>query len=166
MEPNCWQIELYCTKCGWRSTHDAAGVAEWLRGSGRLRCHSEATPDELRELALALAPKSECPNCGGVGLIAKPVDDEADWPQARRCDACGKPIAAERLEVFPDATLCAPCQQGEERGEQDATGEFCPKCGWPMVVKPSRGAGIRRYLLVCSKSPPCRGTGRGEEGRR
>ncbi|HEV3025180.1 MAG TPA: TraR/DksA C4-type zinc finger protein, partial [Pirellulales bacterium] len=121
-----------------------------------LRSHSEATPDELRELVFALAPKSACPNCEAVGLTAKPVDDEADWPQARRCEACGKPIAAERLEVFPDAKLCASCQQGDERGEQAATGEFCPKCGWPLVVKPSRGAGIHRFQLVCSKSPPCR----------
>jgi len=134
-----------------------AGVAQWLRASGRLRSHSEATPDELRELALVLAPQQSCPHCAAVGLTARPADDdEADWPAARRCEECGSLIPAERLEVFPNASLCAACQAGEERGEQTATGEFCAKCGSPLVVKLSRGAGIQRYKLACSNNPPCR----------
>jgi Zn finger protein HypA/HybF involved in hydrogenase expression len=151
-----WRIELRCAACAWRSTYDAAGVAQWLRAIGRLRSHSGATSDELRELAFALAPQVACPKCGATGLTVQGVDDEANWPEARRCEACGKPIAAERLDVFPNAMLCADCQRGEERGAPSVTGEFCPKCGWPLVVKPSRGAGVHRYQLVCSRNPPCR----------
>jgi len=31
------------------------------------------------------------------------------------CEACTKPIPAERLEVFPDATTCVACKQKAER---------------------------------------------------
>jgi DnaK suppressor protein len=31
------------------------------------------------------------------------------------CDACGKPIGDERLEVAPFATLCIDCKRREER---------------------------------------------------
>ena len=30
------------------------------------------------------------------------------------CDDCGFPIAPERLDVAPFATLCVPCKQAEE----------------------------------------------------
>jgi len=157
MERDGRRMELCCSACAWRVSHDTVGIAQWLRASGRLRSHSEAMPDELRELALALAPRQPCPHCGVVGLAVRPTDDdEADWPDARRCEECGSLIPAERLEVFPGASLCAACQAGEERGEPAATGEFCAKCGSPLVVRLSRGAGIRRYTLVCSNNPPCR----------
>lgn len=31
------------------------------------------------------------------------------------CDVCGKPIAPERLEAMPQATLCIGCQSKSER---------------------------------------------------
>lgn len=31
------------------------------------------------------------------------------------CDSCGKPIAAERLEANPHATLCIACQSKSEK---------------------------------------------------
>ncbi len=32
-----------------------------------------------------------------------------------RCEKCGKPIGAARLEVAPFATLCVDCKRAEER---------------------------------------------------
>jgi DnaK suppressor protein len=31
------------------------------------------------------------------------------------CEACGQPIDPERLEIFPQATLCVPCKSKRER---------------------------------------------------
>ncbi|HVO26866.1 MAG TPA: TraR/DksA family transcriptional regulator [Candidatus Margulisiibacteriota bacterium] len=33
-----------------------------------------------------------------------------------RCDACGSPIPAARLEAMPTATMCLSCAQRRERG--------------------------------------------------
>ncbi|HWB13812.1 MAG TPA: TraR/DksA C4-type zinc finger protein [Pirellulales bacterium] len=153
-----WQIELTCSVCGQAEALDAPGAARRLLGAGLLRSHSEATNEELRELFLALAGKLPCSGCGRVGLKARLLEDEAEgWLEARRCEDCGKPINAERLEVFPDAKLCPTCQQRAEKGAAPSTGQFCPTCGSPMMVRPSSGRGVHRYVLACSKSPPCRG---------
>ena len=32
-----------------------------------------------------------------------------------RCESCGEPISAERLEAFPAATLCVTCKRAGER---------------------------------------------------
>ncbi len=136
--------------------HDPAGAARWLSAAGRLKSKSEATREELRELALALAPQIACDACGELRLTALLVeDDPADWPEARRCEECGQLIPSERLEVFPQTTLCTACQGRDERGEQSGEVEYCPACGSPMVLRLSRGAGIRRYAMECS------GCGRG-----
>jgi RNA polymerase-binding transcription factor DksA len=157
MEMPRWQIELACAACNSCEVLNAAEVARRLLSAGRLRSHSEATPDELRELVLALACKLACGACGRIGLAARAVEDETEgWLEPTRCEGCGKLIDADRLEIFPDATLCTSCQRLDEQGAAPATGEFCPTCGWPMVVRPSAGRGVHRFVLVCSKSPPCR----------
>jgi len=151
---NDWQIELTCAECGRAEAANGAGIAKRLLAAGLLRSHSEATPDELRELALALAGKLPCSSCGQVGLKASVLaDDTQGWLEARRCEDCGNPIDPDRLEVFPDAKLCASCKREDERHVTPPTGEFCPRCGSPMVVQSSTGQGVHRYILVC---PPCR----------
>lgn len=84
----------------------------------------------------------------------------AAWPQARPCTGCGQAIPRERLELLPEATLCAACQAAAEdddaAGRPAATGEYCPRCGAPLVLRASRGRGITRYRPVCTGSPPCR----------
>ena len=40
--------------------------------------------------------------------------DKLDRNTYGLCDSCGKPIAAERLEALPFATLCVHCQQRTE----------------------------------------------------
>jgi predicted RNA-binding Zn-ribbon protein involved in translation (DUF1610 family) len=111
------------------------------------------------ELLIAAARKLTCPECGASGLAASGEIDEdnGDWPQARPCDACGQPIERERLEALPDAEYCAACQRRIESG-QPAGGavEYCPKCGAAMTLRLSKSAGVARYKLVCTGSPPCR----------
>ena len=155
METPRWQIELACAACGSTETSDAIGIAQRLLQAGRLRSNTETSYDELRELVLALACKLACSNCGHIGLNGRLFQDETEgWQEARRCEGCGTPIDAERLEVFPNATLCTSCQRQDEVGRAPSTGEYCPVCGSPMVVRPSTGRGVHRYLLICSKSPP------------
>lgn len=157
METPGWQIELACAACGSRETLDAIRIARRLLQAGRLRSNTESSSDELRELALALACKLSCSNCGRIGLDGRFLEDKTEgWQEARRCEGCGDPIDAERLEVFPNTTLCTSCQRQDEASGAPSTGEYCPACGSPMVVRPSTGRGVHRYLLVCSKSPPCR----------
>ena len=136
---------------------DPAGAASWLLSAGRLRSHSAATREELRELAVALAPQIACTSCGQMRLTAAIVeDDPAAWPEARRCEECGELIPPERMEVVPDARLCTKCQSRDERGVSAGAIEYCPHCGSPMALRPSRGAGIHRYVMQCSGNPPCR----------
>jgi hypothetical protein len=119
-----------------------------------LRRNTDASPAELCELLKAVAGRSPCPRCATTGLSAiEASDDEADWPEAPRCEACGLLIDAERIEAIPGATLCAACQQKADRGHDLAPVEYCPRCGAAMVVRPSRGGGITRYVQVC---PACR----------
>ena len=62
----------------------------------------------LRELFRVSAEKFTCPQCGRKGLTTKPSEplNEEEWGMARNCSECGIVIPAERLEVFPEATLC------------------------------------------------------------
>lgn len=36
------------------------------------------------------------------------------------CRACGRPIAARRLNAVPWSSLCLPCQEAADRGEMEA----------------------------------------------
>jgi hypothetical protein len=157
MREETWHIEIRCASCRFATMFDAAAIAVWLQEAGRLHRHSEATLDELRELALALAPQIACGSCGELRLTAALVEDDPnDWPTARRCEDCGQLIPPERLEIFPDTRVCTQCQSRDEQGSSPDAPEYCPHCGSPLVLRLSRGAGIRRYVMECSGNPPCR----------
>jgi predicted RNA-binding Zn-ribbon protein involved in translation (DUF1610 family) len=107
--------------------------------------------DLLAELFRASVGNFTCPQCGNAGLTVTPgesLDNEA-WGEARKCESCGAPIPAERLEVFPDSRLCVACQNRDERGELTGPAEHCPRCGSVMELSQSRGSGITRYLMTC-----------------
>lgn len=109
--------------------------------------------DLLEELLRVAAGKLACPECGAAGLeVRKADDDDDDWGPGKACEHCGKPIARERLEIFPNTKLCVPCQQLDDRGELGAAPEYCAKCGSVMTVRQTRGAGITRYVQAC---PQC-----------
>jgi len=150
-------LELHCPACRWRSVCGPQSMARWLRTARKIRPGHEPEPEILVELFRSAAGLLACPECGQQGLTAAPAEeDQADWPEARTCESCGKPIPPERIEAVPGAVLCARCQEREEQGVQTVEGEYCPKCGSLMKLQLSRSGGVARYKLVCTNNPPCR----------
>ena len=127
----------------------------WLRQVKMVRRDTEPEPELIGELFRAAAGKFVCPECGTLGLAVTSVPEESDedWGMPRTCETCGKPIARERLDVFPATRLCVQCQGSEDRGETPDAPEFCPRCGNLMTLGQSRSAGITRYVMTC---PQCR----------
>jgi len=126
-------------------------MADWLRRARRLKREKDPEPGFVVELFKSAAGRFSCLECGAVGLQAgTPREDEEDWGVSRPCEVCGRPVGAERLEIFPDTRVCASCKQKEERNGPSAEPEYCPRCGGLMHVQPSRRAGISRYVFVCS----------------
>lgn len=129
-------------------------MVQWLRTVKMVRRDAAPEPDLLPELFRAAAPRFACPQCGAIGLSTGAADDEDDeaWGMARKCDGCGRRIARERLEVFPETRLCVDCQAKSDRGEAVAPAEYCPRCGSVMTMRQSR-RGVTRYVMIC---PNCR----------
>jgi predicted RNA-binding Zn-ribbon protein involved in translation (DUF1610 family) len=130
-------------------------MIDWLRKVRMVRRDVAPDPELIGELFRASAGKFKCPQCGAIGLTVEPLSDDKDdeaWGMGRSCEVCQRPIARERLSAVPDARLCVECQARADRGASDAPAEYCPRCGSAMIVRPTRGAGITRYTLVC---PSC-----------
>lgn len=145
-------VEVVCAKCAWDEVVGPPAMLDWLRKANMLRRDVGPDVELLGELFRAAVARSNCPACGEPRLVIRPLSDaDEDWGMARACESCGKPIARERLELLPTATMCAQCQATAERGEAGAV-DYCPKCGSVMVLKP-RGGGITRYQMTC---PQCR----------
>lgn len=144
-----------CSACGRREETDTDTLARRLQGAGLLkRSSSEERGDTAYLLALAssVADRLACPACGAANYGVQSGEGEG-FATDRACDACSRPIPAERLELFPEATLCAACQAAVDQGQSFATGEYCPRCAAPLLVRAASGAGVTRYALVC---PQCR----------
>jgi hypothetical protein len=132
-------------------------MAHWLQRLGKIRAARKPEPEILAELFRAAAGQFTCPECGHIGLFVAPdEEDDGQWPGPRPCSICGKPIPQERLEAVPDATLCMACQARDESGSPPGEVEYCPKCGSPMEIRLGRSPGISRYVMTCTKNPPCR----------
>jgi DNA-directed RNA polymerase subunit M/transcription elongation factor TFIIS len=146
-------FEVSCTACGHTETVGPTAMLDWLRRARRIRADVEHEPELLAELFRAASAKLACPECGAVGLVARPVASENDeaWGVARQCAACGRPIDRERLEALPEATLCVACQARDDRGESPDAPEYCPKCGSIMVTRQTRSPGVTRYVVACPK---------------
>jgi len=150
-------FELRCRRCSWTQVCGPDDAARRLREARKLRPGSEPEWEILYELFRSAAGQLACPECGTKGLAVGPaLEDETDWPGSKPCSSCGWPISAERLEAVPGATLCAACQRDDELGRLKTETEYCPKCGSPMQLRPSRSSGVTRYVLVCIGNPPCR----------
>lgn len=152
MAENHW---LTCAGCGWSRPCLSEEAVARLRAAGMLRRNVDPAEEEIAELIAAFAGKLTCPECGS-GLEVEA--DAEDWPEAPVCASCGAPIDPERLEVFPDTRLCVACQGAEDRGEPSGPVEYCSRCGSPMTERPTQGAGLTRWQLVCTQ-PGCRGRG-------
>lgn len=130
-------------------------LAAHLRTLGMLKRNDTREPELLLQLANSAANRMLCESCGSGGVRVELADDTDDWGAAPKpCAACGSPIPALRLEFYPDAHLCAVCQDQADRGETpDQHDDYCPRCGTRMVVRTRRGSGIAGYEQVC---PACR----------
>lgn len=150
-------FEASCPECFWSEMCGPEGMTRHLIAARKLKRTSDLSLAMLAELFLAIAGRLPCPECGRAGLLVKRRSDlDGDWPCARPCTACGKDIPEERLELYPEATLCAGCQGRIDRGEPVGDGEYCPRCGSPMELRLTRSGGLARYEMACSKIPPCR----------
>jgi hypothetical protein len=126
-------------------------MIDWLRRARMVRKGIEPDAELLGELFRSAAGKFACPECGEIGMTVRAPDDGDDesWGMARRCEGCGQPIDRERLEALPDTRLCTACQAGDEQGAAGGPAEYCERCGNIMVTRPTRGAGVTRYVTVC-----------------
>ncbi len=112
----------------------ATHVSEREQELRRLRAELEETRKELDEILQELEDKPEF----GLG-VGSPRLYEWEMNLARRdmlleriamleeairrleegqygiCEVCGKPIEPERLELFPETTLCATCARERSR---------------------------------------------------
>jgi RNA polymerase-binding transcription factor DksA len=152
---------IRCQNCGRRSNLAHAALVTQLRELGFLRREGEPSVEltiELAQSAVAAGRWGLCPSCGsdrwGSADPPNEEDDAALWGDARHCQQCGAVISAERLEVFPNSTHCARCQQTSERQGAVDEVEYCPHCGSIMQLKASSSPGAT-YRLHC---PACRKT--------
>ncbi len=146
---------LHCPDCSFAAECDASEMLRWLQNAGMLRRAKDPDASLIEELFLQTADRFRCPACGRMGLIVEEVKDDWNdeaWGMARTCVRCRKPISRERLEIFPNATLCAACQNASE-ADEDETPEYCPRCGSIMTLRTTGAGGVQRYALVC---PQCR----------
>ena len=152
-------LRWHCPACSHAEETPQDVLYQRLRGAGLLRrVEADETKDLdfLLQLAGSAKGKLLCPSCGGANYLPELANDEgAAWGDVRKCASCGGVISLERLEVFPDTTLCPACQQKSERGTSGEA-EYCPRCGTPMQVRQRRGRGIAAYELAC---PSCGGRG-------
>ena len=153
-------LRWHCPACSHAEETPQDALYQRLRGAGLLRrVEAEEVKDVeyLLQLAGSVKEKLTCPSCGASNYLPQPATDEgADWGDGRKCAGCLVLISPERLEVFPEATLCPACQQKAERGDTGQA-EYCPRCGTPLQVRQRRGRGIAAYELAC---PSCGGRGR------
>lgn len=151
MQPSA---QLVCPQCQWQSMCGPVQMLEWLREVKMARRDAAPETDLLGELFRAACARFACPGCGAVGLSVCDPSDEDDeaWGMARKCESCGRPIARERLDVFPDTRLCVDCQARRDRGESPDPPQYCPRCGSVMTLGQSR-RGVTRYVMIC---PNCR----------
>jgi transcription elongation factor Elf1 len=152
------ELELYCPGCRIAEPCLLPTMSARLRAVGKLRREAQPARQLVRELFRQSADRFACASCGHVGLVVRAASQE-NWPEARRCEECGQPIASERIEALPHVTRCARCENQTERTTGSASErEFCPRCGEVLVLRLSRDTGISRYTQSC---PRCKTGGRG-----
>jgi RNA polymerase-binding transcription factor DksA len=137
-----------CTACGHRAETGARTLAERLQAARPLkRAGREEQRDTqyLLTLANAAGNRLACPARGAANYRVQSGESDR-FALERACKACGRPIPAQRLELFPEAGLCAACQTALDLGRPLPTVEYCPRCSTLLVVR-AGGAGATRYAL-------------------
>ncbi len=145
------KMHWHCRSCGHDEPTPREDAVLRLQSIGRLKRGVRVETDLLLELARVSAGELSCIACGVTGLaLNEGVPAHDDF--GRRCEVCRQLIDPERLEVFPDSTLCTNCQKGEDRGVDSTMPEYCSSCGTPLVLAKST-IGVTRYRMSC---PQCR----------
>jgi len=148
---------LICNSCGKVEKCGTLRILERLREQQMWLDGAEPERALILSQLDQAAESLGCGSCGKSGVAIELEDpmDDVDWGNekkpARKCEACSAEIPAERIEIFPNTTMCTKCQSGEELGESRADEEFeyCPRCGNIMQLK----QGPRGYRMSC---PSCR----------
>ena len=145
-------IEVSCNACGYRESIPYEAFVDQIRRVGHLRKSAQPSRELVLELARHNPPPFDCPQCGNHAP-AKMLDgaepDEQDWEFSRRCKSCRAEIDPDRLEIFPDTTLCTACQAKSEAGGGEDYG-FCATCGGRLTMSRRGGGGLSGYALKCA----------------
>ena len=102
---------VHCTACDWQAVWGPEQMLDGLRELQILRREKQPDPQTIvlsgRRSRRAVAVRA----CRHAGLRFEPWSDEFDDELPRRaCEICGELIPKERLDIFPQATRCARCQ--------------------------------------------------------
>ena len=147
------EIDLRCAKCGHTEFFDVPRMLRSLQSAGKLKRSKDPPQAMVVELFHATIGEIRCTDCGGFAYEASPVatwDDDAH--SIKRCETCGAAIDPDRLEIFPETTLCTACQRKQEANPSGSEEpEFCPRCGAIMKLRGS-SRGVAKYILSC---PDC-----------
>ncbi|MBU4277773.1 MAG: type I DNA topoisomerase [Proteobacteria bacterium] len=136
--------EVDCPQCGKKMAIRLGKNGEFLACSGYPEC--KTTFDFSRDEKGNIIPDEPAPDPG----IA--------------CEKCGAPMAVKKgrygpflaCTAYPKCSHILPLDENGQAVEKPAAeplGEDCPKCGAPLVIKPTRSGG---RFISCSGYPKCR----------
>jgi hypothetical protein len=139
---------VHCPTCDWHAIWGPEAMLQVLRQRGALRREKEPDTALVLQLIEQAASQLSCTACQQTGLQLEPwTADFDDGPLHRPCEICGKWIPDERIEVFPQATRCATCQdKPDDAWSED---DFCPRCGGHVQARLVGGAAVARYRMAC-----------------
>ena len=138
---NTTLCSICCRNCGVRRTETLGDVLAFLRQRGRLRREASPSWDFLVQVWNLEHQGIDCSNCEAptLALVRYAADDDWEEDTRRVCETCSRPIDVERLEVFPETTVCSKCKSRAESGELAGDAGYCPQCGGHLDVAVSRG---------------------------
>jgi len=143
--------ELRCRHCNHQELLEPPEIVTRLVQARLVKRTADIDWPIAAELFRNLAADFPCEDCGRSGLeFGEAEIDDEEWGMARKCQRCQKVIPAERIEAFPDTTMCVACQQADDSGQGDDEREFCPKCGSVMTVRQTTRRGLAQYAMQCT----------------
>lgn len=138
---------VHCRNCDHVERAGYNMMLRELRALGSFRKIDKPEPEMVQELFFRRLEFIQCAKCDQATLeISEEKVADREWGQANACERCKKPIPPERLEIFPETTRCAQCQDSASSSEI----EYCERCGGLMTVQQS-SRGISRYIAMCSE---------------
>ena len=100
LSESCQLYEVRCQACGFVEPVTAAGMFEFLRKRRRIHAGSDATSEIIAELFLHFVPKSCCPKCRQLRLVA--------IPQKRAASRKTSPVVGASVAKTPTAKTMPP----------------------------------------------------------